>query len=310
MGQVWVPTVVVVMGLFAGCTGANIEPESVGAPGQLVTDEHGAIEGLVTNDALEPLADVVVILDGDQNTFTTEHGAFSLPLVPPGTHVVAVSKDGYLGAFGAVDVFASEVATLRLVMVTAEAARAYHETKIKAGLIGCGAAVTANGVTPTPSLCGLQDTAGVPIESFNKHVTDLEMGTVTPSWVGFWAETTWTTTQALGSQMTVNWWTANAPIGTPGRVLNDQIPNGTVAGPSPLRTRFTLEEAQGKITSGITGERTICFQTCIVSAGHFAAPENVNGIGAGVTIQQRFDDYVTLFHYGDLPTEFSALPDG
>lgn len=307
----WVACLIVTTILLAGCAAKDpIDAATSADPqGALYDDETGAIVGVVVDDSLLPIADAAVLLDGDASAVTAEDGSFRFASLTPGEHALAVSKQGYGTSDAYADVLAGSLVEITVTLVPVATLAAYHETKIVAGLIGCGMAVRVpnpqgGSVTPTPAICGVPDiaTGGT---GLNDHVTDINFGDVGADWVGFWAETAWRSNQALGTRMTVNWWSVNVPQGQTGRVSH-VIPNGTLAGPSPLATRFTLNETQ-EVIDGSLGKRELCIKTCMISAGHFSAAESS---GLGVTIQQRFDDYVTLFHHGELPLEFTALPDG
>lgn len=296
--------------VFAGCSGSS--PRSSDDPGSLpdlLTEDTGAIVGLVIDDALSPLPAATLILDGTQQTTSALDGSFSFPRIEPGTHAIVATTPGFVDAAQEVGVIAGEIAKVRLTLTSAAAAAAFYETKILTGLIGCGSAVLVAGIQPTP-VCAPTQTVGPSLDSVNRHLTDFVLGERQPDWVGFWVETVWVSTQALGGNMNVDWYTVSAPAGTAGRV-SDQIDEADLEGPSPLRASFRVNATQGNATSQVSGQTAFCQKTCILSGYHFASATRVTpDFGVGLMVQQRFDDYLTLFHYGDLPAEFSALPDG
>ncbi|HEX9816597.1 MAG TPA: carboxypeptidase-like regulatory domain-containing protein [Candidatus Thermoplasmatota archaeon] len=301
---------------FSGCTQGTAtqertdpdDPDAPIIPEGLVTDETGAILGVVTDESLHPLEGVTLGLDGETTTATGIDGAFSFAKVLPGEHVIAASRDGYIESLQAVDIVAGEVTEARIRLTSTASASAFYETKIVTGLIGCGAAVLTAGVQTTPALCYANALAP---PSINQHITDFILGERQEAWTGFWVETTWQSTQAFGGSMNIDWWTASAPAGTTGRVA-EVINDANLEGPSPLRATFNVTAVQGPSQSQIAGASNFCEKVCIISGGHFASSQRLAGdaAGVGLTLQQRFDDYLTVFHHLDPPTDFSALADG
>lgn len=298
----------------SGCIGGRVAPSdsSEGAASGEFTDETGAVRGVVTDDSFTPLGGVEIRLDAQHLGATDESGSFSFGFVSPGLHYISAAKEGYLGAGVDEQVTAGQVLAVRLVLVPIAVAEAYYETRIQSGILACGGAFRLG--TPTSSsttICGNTFVLGVYVDTFllGWNVGELRSGDV----VGFWGETMWTSSQALGSGMQMIWFVSS---GSPeSSYLANRISSlASREGTSPVQVPLPIEPVLNVTDQQPTGSGAIVCQTgdCWLESGHYSAARTLgsgSSLDVGVTLQQRFDDFLTIFHKGVLPTEFSALPD-
>src|SRR5688572_994249 len=92
--------------LLAGCAEpAGPDADTPAGSEVLFSDESGAIEGVVTDDALSPIAGATVtILETLETALTQEGGKFQFSNLAPGTVSIAVEAPGFQAAGKEVDV--------------------------------------------------------------------------------------------------------------------------------------------------------------------------------------------------------------
>lgn len=299
----WLIAVTAVAALFGGCansgTGSEEASPEPGRPGEIADEDTGAIVGVVTDDAFTPLEGAAAVLDGQATTATDHGGKFVFGHVAPGAHRVAVSLDGYQGQERDVQVEAARTAELSIALLSLAAAQAYHETLIQAGFIACGLSAGAAGQVRQIAVCSVFGSVG--LGSLDKTFTPWNKYGLGMDVTGFWAETTWRSTQALSNRMAVQWYALEK--------AGDAI-SGIVTpwsdGPDPIRIRVPVELLLNAV---VQGKKVCADYDCPLEAWHFAWARNNTAADVVVVAQQRYDDYMTVFHYGELPVDFTALPD-
>lgn len=305
--------------LLAGCFGSAGSPGATAGLGNFDA-ETGDIAGLVVDDSLQPVPNASVVLDGQASTTSGPAGDFSFRFVAPGMHQVSASSEGYLETTVDLEVVAGQGTQVTLTLVPRAIADAYVETRIQAGTILCVVgfrAASAN--TSSVTVC----TAGNLVTNTSSIETpflDWKVGSLYGDLVGFWGETLWKSTQALGKGMRVRWFVENRPLQSGQSIGADYQQGDLLAGEgnSPLGFRIPIELARSvKNVRPQSGEgKVICSEDkpefeCWLLSGHFASAQALptGNVNVGVTLQQRYDDYLSLFHKGELPVSFSALPD-
>lgn len=308
-------TLLVAASLLAGCSDAS-GPSGVpsdGAPfGEGVP--VGTLRVLVVDDALLPIEDASVIVPGLVDGVTDATGALETPL-PVGDHHAFVSAPGYHEHEGSLQVHEGQVTELAVTLYSAALDLPYRETFTGTGLVFCGIAwrdpVTQNDYDSSGNPCvaaswpssgagGLiQPVPGT--EALDYSLLRFPLGLVNAS--GMWVETEWTASSGLSRGMDVIW-----------AFLEDAvaIPIEVAGGPtSPISVRVPIERMD-EVKANNT-QVTCTPDACDVWSFHYlrgqllgadAAPAD-----AGVAFQQRFTDWVTVFHNGPLPQAFTILED-
>lgn len=255
--------------LLAGCAGAA--DSSQGSAGEGAAP--GIIAGVVVDDAIRPLAGVCVTLDGGAANTTTEgDGLFQFEGVATGAHVVRATKGGHADA---------------VTQVTVECGLYFGSYFAACGAFNVGSFI----VCAQTNVCmgNLTGDRYIVIERFDRTPTFLV------------AETVWTSTQALGEQLSV--WLQSA---TQEQLrFYPETPSvwNRTSGPSPL---YGTMDSEMLVESGIGAESYFLAQV-------FAEDEDTIPINLGATVQQKFQMFLTLF-YGYVPpsdwrfTEAGAAP--
>jgi len=107
-GLPWVAVLLSAALALAGCSdgGTSDEPDFEDVEVE-VTEDTGAVLGVVVDTAIQPVAKATVTLSGDNRTAETdERGRFSFSKVSPGAHFLTVTKPGYTKGQSSVDVVA------------------------------------------------------------------------------------------------------------------------------------------------------------------------------------------------------------
>lgn len=277
-------------------------------------DENtGGLEGIVTDDALAPLAGALVgLLDRDLTTETDAEGRYSFSKLAPGRVQVVVQQLGYGSSSRSVEVLAGQVTRANFELVALAVEEAYHVTQQGVGRTFCGMAWR----TPVPALNGALAACGVfygtPIDNVDTFVVVFTLSAENVSKIrAIVFETQWQATQAFGSGMDVLWeayqdilaYTFTEPVRRFARVQ----------GPSPLHIVVDDDTIKQNVTKHKPPPK-YCAPggKCKLWARNFpyastlgpSAPADV-----AIYYDQRYTHYVTEF-FGDYPPpKFSVLPD-
>lgn len=155
------PGVALLIGLtviLSGCAGGRpgASPQAQNEPmAPTVSDETGAIAGVVTSVDLQPIPGAQVALkDGQADPEVTDAaGRFSFSYLPPGKHTLFAVALGYASGAKSVDVTAGEVAEVRFQLEPIGAGTPFSVLEVKTGLISCGTGTPA----VTQVACGAAD---------------------------------------------------------------------------------------------------------------------------------------------------------
>lgn len=139
--------------LLAGCVGGQSDTppdfDSVAPPAAdpgRFSETTGAIEGVVVDDAINPIPNAQVgILSLSLVVVTDAAGAFSFSNLEPGAYQVQASALGYQSAGQSVDVEEGSVANARFILTPIPTAEPFPETQTFAGLIECGWGISGAG---------------------------------------------------------------------------------------------------------------------------------------------------------------------
>jgi hypothetical protein len=286
---------------FAACIGGG--EFEVDAGGASFDDSTGYISGAVTDDQLAPLASVTVGIGGTEPQLTAVDGSFMFRYLAPGEYVVVATLDGYTAASRQVAVQAGATETVLLQLVPLASDAAYHETQKKDGLLGCSA--TIEGTFVYYLNCEALYIAGQ--HGLDRHILGFQVGSV-EGVSGWWAETVWLPSQTFARALWILWGTSTGS--QPSQNLYILYPFHESVSPSPHRQRFeqeTLLKHIAETPSDLCAVETECELFSTNYSGHDSF--TVLPAGIGVQVQQRFEQYLTTFHNGPLPEEFTVLPD-
>lgn len=310
--------------LLSGCLGDAGTAENSALESFSVAeydDTTGALAGLVLDDALQPVPEVLLVLDGRLETISGPDGTFGFSRVPPGEYELVAAKEGFEQSQRLVLVEVQQITQVRVTLIPVGAALAYHETKIGTSFVGCGVGVRNQQLNSPPAGVGgvaLCSTLPVAVQNAtglrDRFRLDWRLGSL-ENMTGIFAETKWVSTQVLGKGMRVRWY-----FGASGGQLGPFLGERDAASPLSLRFPIALLRENATLTptataSGAAGtvSATQCLtQSCPFVSFHYAGRNNLGPqypADMGLALQQRLDDYLTAFYFEAFPEQFSALPD-
>jgi hypothetical protein len=287
-----------VASVLAGCAGGKggaagpDDGPSAGDLGLQATDSTGLIRGVVVDDAIRPLANVTVALQGAgaQATHTDATGAFGFDGLAPGTYFLKASKLGYFDAQQSAEVVAgvSEPDAVKIQLAFNALYKPYSQTFVYDGYIEC--------TTSFLVLCGAPNTVEPFVCDLGACYGNLTNDRFTftlffdPNLTMVQSEMAWSSTQAASPELFLSQEALTADC--PNTDLSTLL-NGTT-GSSPIYTRLyqpVLEDYE-------IGPR--CGVYYSVFAGDASGDPSGLGLALGATIEQRFTIYIHAF-YGYLP---------
>jgi hypothetical protein len=278
----WGPLVstLLLAALFAGCSddSAKAKDDQFDEVPEFddvdVTDDTGAIRGVIVDTAIVPVAGAIVKLTpGNQQTESGESGAFVFDGLEPGTYFLGVSKPGYFPAQQSVDVVAGvkEPEVKKILLEINEDAQPFTTIQTWTGFLQCGVGLGAAGASTNP--CAFTGSDNVHDYTFPK----------TPDYVQL--EMTWENTQALGDDLDTGWL-------QPGTISNW----AGMSAPAPIV--FGVEKAD--IETHYGANATTMTQRVFPGTSQ----------PASLVAQQDYDTYIIAF-FGFKPREgWSFLADG
>lgn len=295
--------------LTAACTDAPTDTMGVG-PSAAVTDDTGAIAGVVVSDALVPLVNVAVAFDGNPGAaFTDDGGAFQLSNVVPGSHDLSFFRDDHIEATQKVTVEAAQVTELQVVLVPRPSQQSYVRVEQDTGFIGCTLTMRDPVLSPEGRAKAAMCTI-VAVVSGSSAVDQSQIDYAPEAFNGIGdmvGEVTWVSTQALGTGLFANFWLYHPDVHL---TINDAWDLNWSAGPSPLRVPVPIERIEDVLaTENADGPE--CGEKCNVFVLVYSYPQTATSspVDVGLAVDQRFDMYRSTSFHARLPPEYTALPD-
>src|SRR5687768_1278719 len=123
--------------LLAGCASgeSTSRPLATDVP---VTDETGALRGIVIDDAINALPGATVtVVELNLNVTTGPDGQYVLPNLAPGTYSVVATLDGYSREERTVEIAAGTVTSHDFTLTIGASDDAYHVIQQKKGRTFC-----------------------------------------------------------------------------------------------------------------------------------------------------------------------------
>ncbi|MEK6985937.1 MAG: carboxypeptidase-like regulatory domain-containing protein [Candidatus Thermoplasmatota archaeon] len=321
MRVLWM-TIALLATTLAGCSGSNdpaapsIDP---GVDGLNATPTTGVIRGVVVDVGVVPIvgASVLASSGGKSVTATTNDvGGFGFDGLTPGSYFVKATKGGFLDGQTTVEVVAGvdEPPVTRIALEPdASFIQPYAVPYKFDGFIECsGSTVAISGAYcsfPNDLGLNLTDLGGpdvqcdnnplpVPCKVFDdRFLAIYPLDGVIPTYAQ--SELDWTSTQSLGSSMSVMW-SRDCQDDNAGFPCDDVEASGT----SPLLItgdQATLAAASVQ-EGGTFGEELIGTNTLVVRVFNRGVEGSEAGgtFGVGVTFEQKFTVYTHMF-YGYTP---------
>jgi hypothetical protein len=153
----------VALSLLAGCSDPPAEGTTVQlADGSAVQlSDEGALSGVVVDEAIRPLAGVLVTVLGQGiDSVTDTGGLFLVAELAPGLYTLAANATGYLRTQTTVEVVVGQTAKVRMVLPTDTTPQPFHVTQKFEGFNQAG-----NSLASQAYELFVNGTAGVPYDS-------------------------------------------------------------------------------------------------------------------------------------------------
>lgn len=301
--------------VLSACVGGAGEPAQ--APGQTLAagpaefdETTGAVEGIVTDTSLTPLAGVQIgLLPGTNSTAQSDaQGVFTISHVAPGDYQFVAQALGFQPFSRAIQVKAGEKTTVEAQLSELPVVEPYHTVKIQRGLFGCG--FTVRPVVGV-SVCGVFSLL-LNQTQYDKFLLEWKLDGKPSEWKTGLVEMQWQSTQAAGRALSVIWEVDDCP-----NVREQRL--GRATGPSPLRVQINdtqitdllanatadkeCDEASGRCDDTEKCET----MTRVFPAAELLGPASPADVG--FTFQQSFTQYETEFFVEPAPPDHSSMPD-
>lgn len=285
--------------LGAGCTAAG--PRDAGnsplAPDAVATAETGAIDGLVLDTELRPVAEAVLLLSpGARSTGTDLNGRFVFNGLTPGEYALAVSAPGFHPQSRAITIAAEDVLPVRLQLEPLPSLdphpAVFHQRGHASCFVSYRLPVTANGNV----FCGnVYNTAQ------NKHRI-FWPAIPTEGWNASTLEQVWKSTQVAGRGMQGKLYVANC--GTEMIFLEGVSP---LAGKADGSVIVPWREKAVKDCKADCPEQKCILQTWVGTVPFLLGPSAA--VDGGIMLDQPFEQYHTAFYRMAVPEGYKARPD-
>jgi hypothetical protein len=271
---------------LAGCAGKAPAPpaDSIASGAQQLdlqaTATTGVIRGVVVDDAIRPIDNATVTLQGTppQTTKTNNLGAFGFDGLAAGSYFVQVHKRGFQDTQSSADVVAGvkDPAVVKILLAVKPGSLPSYDVFHFAGFLEC------NFVIPffffPCEVPGTPASNPMPVGNDDFSATYNMTGNI--SWIH--TSLIWQPTEAVGTELYMN-------IGTPQTEIV-----GYTGGPSPQ-------------VVDVSGKDLDQFQ-------NGALVIEVSGNGeqglAGAEVEQGFDAYIVVFHNFEPPAGYAFYKDG
>ena len=242
MGRLLAAASLILLVVASGCAGtdgkgqdASKVPDSI--QNVQVTDDTGAIRGVVVDQKVTPLKDARVSLRGrEESKLTGDDGAFVFTGLPSGDYFLTAEKVGYQAIQSSATVVAGlkEPPVTRMIMTVDNATSPFVELQNWRAFLQCGA-----GAPVDNPVSGPHTTVNPCFETGSDNVHDFNFGAgAMPDYAQ--GEAVWTGTQPLGNRLQFGYYDP-ASLATNWK---------TVDGPSPLILPATPEEITAAVGNG------------------------------------------------------------
>lgn len=151
--RAWWLVLALIAPVFIGCLGGDESAEDLQKARAKVSEELGGIEGVVTDEAIQPVVGAnVTLIEVDESTRTASDGSFAFSELEPGTYTVSVRDPGHVSASQTVEVTAGTAAAVDFVLTTVVSEQPYTQAFELVGFFECGFAAGVNlSAAPPPA---------------------------------------------------------------------------------------------------------------------------------------------------------------
>jgi hypothetical protein len=298
--------------MFAGC----VQSEGATAPAPAASagpnarpaefdETTGGVEGVVHDENIIPVPNAQIALAGTEHmTVSDSNGRFSFSKVPVGRHTLFASALGFQSTGKSIDIVAGQVTPVDVLLVVLPIVEPFYEIKTQAGLFGCGISWRPAVVYSGVAVCGVAEGT-----QFDDFLLVWETTGPPTAWVAGVFETVWSSNQAFGAGLSINWEPNGCSNNAPTRFAR-------TAGHSPLWGRLAGEEFQEKmknVTTSSCSSDECNEEKCNLQTRAFSYPDTLGASAPadiGITFQQVFHQFLTEFYHDEGPEDFSAVADG
>lgn len=292
MGPLSAMAVVVAL-LLSGCAGAkandadaDVQTTSVVQASAEALSDAGSVEGLVVDDAVNPIQGATVALEGLPQTATTdEGGTFQFTNLAPGSYKLFAAKLGFESSARAVSVVAGESTKVTITLTQLQVDEAYVDLIVFKLFMACG-----GGLIVVTFTGGCQ--AVIPnhrVVADHNVTKDLETAI---------AELVWTATSGFSSK------SLRLVMGkdeTGGNLPRFTYPYGDAQGPSPVKLRA---DAKFKGINDQEEDKPMAIRDRIWVP--FSSPDPPVVI---LVLEQPMTLYSSMFYGEEAAEDYSAIPD-
>lgn len=288
--------------LAAGCVGGpgegkttfatDLEPSASESSGPAASgDEAALITGSVVDPELVPIAGVTVTANpGTFSTTTDAAGAYSLGPVAPGAYTLRGEKAGYRGKEVGVDVVAGEPVRVVLTLERLPSSDGYFETMTLAGYIQCQIHANPPNINAPCSTFGVEYFGGPKTLDSYQFLFDVSA----PGFKELVLEATWEPSTNVEGH--AQFWIAMAADAT-------NVVAGTGGTPIWHKAIAGIKNDGNDAVFYPTPDATESFQLGMIGLGGGSA--TVPGVYHW--IEWRYNVYLTFFHNGAAPADFTVL---
>ncbi len=133
-------TAVVLLAPLAGCLGGDDGgDEDVQKQQADVTERLGGLEGVVTDDAVQPVVDAnVTLIETNETTRTADDGSYAFSEIPPGEYTVAFEAPGFVSMRETASVQAGQAAVLDVILTRLTLQEPFTQRIEMNGFVECG----------------------------------------------------------------------------------------------------------------------------------------------------------------------------
>jgi hypothetical protein len=288
--------------LSAGCLSSEAAEIQAPAARASFGEETGAIRGVVVDDSLNPMPNLLVGLNGGNASLTDGAGAFVYSDLLPGTYEVLVQGVAVLPVSTRVEVVAQQATEVTIAVQHLPSTEPYLETRIQDGITFCGTSFREPGAAKPSYLqiCGVLFYAG--LTDYDRFRLDWQIPM--PGLVGLWAETVWVRNSAAAGGYNVLWDVFDSSG-------NIRLIGSNGSGQSPLQVRIERAAIDAQVEAHGDGDCPADGE-CHLGSFHASYGETLGPsapVDAAVSVMQRYSVYLTSFYHGELPNEFTAVGD-
>lgn len=280
------------------------------------TSDTGGIEGIVTDEAIQPVEEATILIaELGEETTTRADGSFAFSEVTPGTYTLEITADGFLGTEKTVEVSSGDVATAEIVLAHEPSVEPFSQQFEYKGFLECSAAVSdavvdAVAQTPAPAY-GAVAVCGIPNSLLGGNATNDRFLFTQQVEANPWqmvTELTWEPGTPLTQEMSLN-------VEAEGFSNNNSATFAQDAGPNPLILRTDRETIAGVVgnlsEACVGGDDGACNRNYVEDGGPLQLRTFVDAteLEPGIAVQQDYTLFMSVFYNTPACESYSIVED-